>query len=211
MNYIGHQVVARESHNGNNLNFLFGSMLPDLARIAGTRSILALLADPDAQNGISFHRRTNKAFDTQPEIEAVEDEMKVAFRSYLPWRTAIQASHVSKDLLFDGYYMTDLTALENVVEVLEYVLLNSHTLGQNELPDSLKRVTQRICLQGPPDYLQPSIVSRILIGVLAKTRTPIDGDVQPQVFDTINSFQPQILSLGSTITRRTITLMAQSA
>lgn len=204
MNYVSHHEVARQFDPAASPDFLFGSCVTDFARMAGARGAFQDFDNPDLQEGIRFHKLTNKpAFDDQPEMKELETGMKVALATFLPLRTAHQASRVAKDLLFDGVQLAQPEVMEAFHGTLNTVLAGDVELPKTGIAD-LFAIIRDIHEHGPPRYDDPAVVSDRLLIVLDKTRTPIDEADQPKVTEVLETFQPLILDAGPLAMSQTV-------
>jgi acyl carrier protein phosphodiesterase len=194
MNYLAHHEVA--AHLSDQPDFLFGSVVADLARMCGSRRALHEITNPQLAAGNIIHRLTNKVFDNYPPIKQLEEEMIASFKWFLPWREATQAARAGKDLLFDGTQFVDSQKVNKLMNTFDQVLSSTDRLSQEGLPDNLWQLVDRIRSRGVPDYSETEIATGSLIKVLSKTRTPIPAPSYDQVAVVMDKYKVAVVNLG---------------
>jgi len=212
MNFISHHEVARRySPQTTSPNFLFGSIMPDLARMTNTKRLIYEINDPEVGRGLLIHRLTNKpAFDDQPPVIDLENGLKQDFSKSLPARVATQASRVSKDLMFDGIQFDDPQIINYFYHTLDHALSKTTSLLSSlSNSENLIKGMKHLLDHGVPRYDDTKVVTAILYRTLDKTRTPIDLRKQDEVQRIITSHQATVMGLGSVIMNETVNRLQQ--
>jgi hypothetical protein len=205
MNYISHHEVAKQYNPKSTPGFLFGSFVTDLARMSDTRKLLMGATDPELLAGIKFHRSTNKpAFDDQPAISQLEEDMKNSFMEFLPWRPATQASRAGKDLLFDGIQFSEPRVVEDLSTTLDDVLANRVNFSGIDNSAPLLKVVSYIRRHGPSRYDDARVVAERLYGTLSRTRTPLPEIFFEDVVGVLEAHQPTVFAIGPLAMKQTV-------
>jgi len=204
MNFISHHEVAKQYNPESTPSFLFGSFVTDLARMSGTRRLLMGASGPELLAGIKFHQLTNPAFDNQPVISKLEEDMKASFMDFLPWRPATQASRAGKDLLFDGIQFSEPRVIDDLSATLDSVLANKVDLSGIDNTAPLLEVVSYIRQYGPPRYDETETVAKRLYGTLSRTRTPLPEIFFDNVIEVLEEHQPTIFAIGSLAMKQTV-------
>ncbi len=205
MNYISHHEVAHRYDSFASSDFLFGSFAADFARMSNTRKQLAHTTNPEVIEGMIFHRYTNKpAFDDQPEIVSLETDIENSFKSFLPWRTARQASRAGKDLLFDGIQFNEPGSIEDLLITLDCVLAGKVALSGIDDPTPLLEVAKWVVTHGPPRYDNARVVTERLFTTLSRTRTPLPPETFNNVLGVLETHQPTVFAIGPVAMKQTV-------
>ena len=204
MNFISHHEAAKIFIPDASPSLLFGSFFDDVARTSKSRKIRSFVLNPDMRAGMVLHNLTNRYFDALPEIKQLEADMIESFRDFQPWRQSIQASHVGKDLLFDGTQFDKPLVLAGFLTTLNQAIGGEVDFSGIDDPSPFIQVATWATTHGLPRYDQPEVVAEHVYRVLGNTRTPLDRSVFDQVVELFDSYQPRIMSLGSLAMDQTI-------
>lgn len=116
MNYFGHAVVA--SLSSKDLEFVLGSMLPDLCSLAGVswRNI----SSERLRQGIHFHHHTDSVFHDNPDFLETQFEVTLNLRAQGVRKGPSRAvGHIGTEFLLDGH-LVDQTSPETYLDALRW-------------------------------------------------------------------------------------------
>jgi len=120
MNFFAHAVLACRIRP--DPAFVLGSMLPDLASMAGlnARDEIAGLQDEAVRQGVRLHLRTDVVFHQSPPFRTLLARSRQDLASRGLHRGAVLAvSHLGAELLLDGWLARDRKSLDRFREAVE--------------------------------------------------------------------------------------------
>lgn len=201
MNLVGHVHVARLRGDDDPEAWL-GSMLPDLAREAGTRLGPLERWSPGVARGIRCHRATDDAFHASVAFRAgsrrLREDLGAAGLATGPARAV---AHAGWELLLDGVLLDEAGTAEAYATALA-VPMPRLTTG---LPvDEQRRWSAALARRrsaGPPAlYADPGAVAALLHRVLAsRPRLAFDRGAVPAVAGVLLAHQPAIAAAAGPV------------
>lgn len=193
VNFIGHAAVALWSSDLP--HFVLGSMLPDLASMAGLRLPRELPAGPLAE-GIAHHHLTDAVFHAEPSFVALtQSTLDLLCGRGVPRGTARAVAHVGVEMLLDG----ELLGHPEVVSA--YELAVNDLSGVRPLFTGLEdrerwlHFERRLSAHGTPyDYRNTDAVLARLIRVFqGRKRLAIDGQSERIVRSALPDLQRHVV------------------
>jgi hypothetical protein len=164
VNLYGHAVVA--GWVAGEPRFVLGAMLPDLAKLAGHRRLIAL--DPEAAAGVRWHHRTDDAFHGSVAFLRLCRDAHVELEAEgLPRGAAMAVAHVALELLLDGILLADMAGQSAYLGALAS---DARTLGLDDEAASVDvgAVMQRMQRYGLPlHYREPERVAQRVVSIVA--------------------------------------------
>lgn len=167
MNFLAHAVFAARRRAST--PYVLGSMLPDLAGVAGLR-IVAITAG-ELREGVDFHHASDEAFHGAPTfLELMSDGRDELEAHGVALGAAMAASHVGLELLLDGW-LAEATgtrpyrqAMNEASELTGDVQWN-HADGGRRFSVMCSHL---IAAPIPEGYVEPDFVAERLERILAR-------------------------------------------
>lgn len=167
MNFYGHAWLAASERN--DVAFVLGAMLPDLATMAGCRVRGA--ADADLQGGLDHHLAADVAFHAAPLFRQMMREAVAALaRAGVRRGTGRAAAHVIPELLLDGWIAQHHGTHEAYELALDHSAEHLGTVDWRcGAAASVSEVCRRIAEAKLPDsYASPEFAASRLTRILAR-------------------------------------------
>ncbi len=169
MNFVGHARIA--SFFRDDGAFVVGAMLPDFARMAGTR--IRTVEDPDLAAGVQHHHAADDVFHAQPAFIRLQVTTRNALSAAgVPRPPALAVGHVGVELLLDGALLRDealsdlyLSALDQAPRAIESVTWRGIDGRAN-----YAQLCDRLLDRGAPHvYRDPAAVAEIMQRILSRS------------------------------------------
>ena len=193
MNFVGHALVA--SFVRQDGPFVVGSMLPDFARMAGTR--IQRVEDPAVEAGVRLHHATDDVFHGQSAFIDLQIATRQALTARgVPRPPALAVGHVGVELLLDGALLQDESLATLYLQSLEHAadVGRAVTWRAADGSESYRRLCEQLLVRGAPHvYRDPSMVAEIMRRILQHSDVLcMDVDHVPLVADSLAEVMPLV-------------------
>ena len=198
LNFFGHVAVA--SWVSASPAVALGSMLPDLASMAGARPLRVERAD--VERGIELHHRTDAAFHALPAFAALCAETTTALRARgIDRGPARAAAHVGVELALDGVLLDDSGAATLYRDALEDTPAAACVVwerGGDRFAELLTRLRRRGVPAGyrDPDALTAAVcraLSRRPRLAISEAAEPLLAEQMPAIRERVERASPALL------------------
>lgn len=167
MNFYAHAVVAEARRT--DADFVLGSMLPDLAAMAGLRILGA--ESTELRQGIRLHHESDERFHACPTFGALTRDGSRELQALgLRRGPARGAAHVGIELLLDGWLLAERPPTDAYRSALDRAAVCADTVQWRTPPtEAWRRLCGRITTPEATDgYKDPSEVARRTARTLAR-------------------------------------------
>jgi len=208
MNYGSHLLVAQEVKPLAKEAFLFSTMAPDFAKMAGTRLKRGMFKRHRAR-GVDFHYATDNAFHTLPLFIELKAEARKELRSHVRDHAADGYSHMVTELLLDGVVFEHREAAHDLDRVLAWAL--DHMAAIGDMAEDSKSfaavILDRAEAGAPLTYRDAEAVANIIHRWVNSGRYPkleMDEQHLPILTEALAKQRQRLLSCGHQIIEATV-------